>query len=165
MRDSIVIIQNDSPMGQSFSPSFSSVDFIQLGMGDGKADGLGATIYLNLRGGSFTGPILGSTTPVSMPDYYGFQATTFYFPASVSVTPSTQYFFEIVVQSGGTWVTGPSGFYKYAGGTEFNQGVADPLNDLWFQEGIVVPEPSAAWLALLGGGALVYARRKRRVSS
>ena len=158
-------IQSASPLGQSFTPSLSAIDYIQLGMGVGNRDGLGAAVYVNLMSTSFTGPIIGSTTPVVMPYGYGFQATTFYFPASVSVTPGTQYYFRIIVQSGGTWNTGPAGPYNYAGGTGYGLGVAVPNEDLWFQEGIVVPEPSAAWFALLGGGALVYARHKRRVTS
>jgi len=41
----------------------------------------------------------------------------------------------------------------YAGGTEFLQGQPGN-NDLWFREGIVIPEPSATSLFVAGFGVL-----------
>jgi hypothetical protein len=46
----------------------------------------------------------------------------------------------------------------YAGGTEFLQGQPGN-NDLWFREGIVVPEAGTWALLVIGCGLLVWRRR------
>jgi hypothetical protein len=46
-------LQNSTPTGQSFTPSLSAVGFVRLNLNDpNPINGLGATIYLNLRTGS-----------------------------------------------------------------------------------------------------------------
>src|SRR6185369_273897 len=63
-------IQLDQP-GQSFTPSLSSVGFIRLFLQDGRpGNSSGATVHINLRGTSITGPILGSTDGVFMDDSF-----------------------------------------------------------------------------------------------
>jgi hypothetical protein len=153
-------IQDYQPMGQSFTPSLAAVGFIQLQLYDpGPINTSGATIYLNLRSGSFTGTILSSTTPVFMPPGYGYGSpaplTTFLFPTAVSVTSGMTYFFDINVEAGSApWKVGAmERGNTYSGGSDFVNGTANPNgHDLLFTEGVVVPEPSAAWGALLGGG-------------
>jgi hypothetical protein len=97
-----------------------------------------------------------------MPDSFGWGTrgyVNFFFPIPVAVTPGVTYYFNPVVQSGDNWdIVGYN--YGYAGGTAYFKGVADPLEDLWFREGIVVPEPSSALLISIGAGALVYVRRR-----
>jgi len=153
----LAVIQVQQP-GQSFTPLLSSVGFIRLALQDlNVGNSLGATIYVNLRTDSITGPILSSTGAVFMPDAF-FGVTDFFFSTPVSVTPGVIYYFQPVVQSGDGWAV--AGYhYNYSGGTEFLQGVAFPGSDLWFREGIVVPEPSSGLLILLGVVALVCFRR------
>ena len=150
--------------GQSFTPSLSGVDFIRLTFNDGDlSDGLGATIYLNLRSTSITGPVLGTTAPVSMPN--GFSGVVnFFFPNTVSLAPATVYYFDLGLQSGGTWNVDVEGFH-YPGGEAFKQGSPYPGSDYWFREGLyVVPEPSPAVLSALGGALLGLLRRCRSVT-
>jgi hypothetical protein len=80
----------------------------------------------------------------------------------VTVTPGQTYYFQVVEQSGDdTWgITGDPD-YRYPGGTLFLNGVAVPHSDLWFREGIVVPEPSSMMLLLLGAGVFAYFRRAK----
>jgi len=148
------------PLGQSFTPALSSVGFVTLFIDvDPSAE---ATIYVNLRSTSITGTILGSTTPVFFPNSFGdYDYPIFYFPTAISVTPGVQYFLQPIVQSGDTF--GIFDFYgSYVGGNLIAGGVVIPNHELWFQEGIVAaPEPSSAWLAILGGGVLFYARRRK----
>jgi hypothetical protein len=67
-----IIQQIASPYGQSFSPTLSSVGFIQLGFFDAnQGNGLGATVIVNLRSNAINGPVFASTTPVFMPDGFG----------------------------------------------------------------------------------------------
>jgi hypothetical protein len=155
-------IQGNEPIGQSFTPLLSSVGFVQLEPFDGNPNnGLGATLYVNLRSNSITGPILGSTDPVFLPDIpSGGGVTNFLFSTPVSVVPGITYFFEVVVQSGDFWTLNTLGANDYSRGAMFLQGVAQPLNDLWFREGVIVPEPSTAAL-LVAAGALLCVRRKK----
>jgi hypothetical protein len=93
-------INQDAPLGQSFTPALSSVGFVRIWSLDlGKVDSLGANIYVNLRSGSITGPILGTSDTIDFPAFVNgntnqfFAAfTNFVFAAPVAVTPGTQYY-------------------------------------------------------------------------
>ena len=156
-------IQAEQPMGQSFTPTLSSVGFVQLEFIDAHAgNGVGATVYVNLRADSLTGTILDSTAPVFMPDGFNDGITNFFFATPVAVTLGTTYYLQPVVQSGEDWgiVAGP---YNYPGGTFFLNGAPDPNGfDAWFREGALVPEPSSGLLVLLGVGVIGAAKRLRR---
>lgn len=153
---------NFQPYGQSFTPSLSSVGFVQLRFADLNVDGQGATVYVNLLENSITGNVLSSTSPVFMDD--GFQGfTNFFFPSPVLVTSNTTYFFQPVLQSGDSTLNALEYFYNYAGGTAFHSGAPISDVDLWFREGIVaVPEPSTVSLFLCGAGALFIFRLKKK---
>jgi hypothetical protein len=158
-------IQLDQPMGQSFTPTLSSVGFVQLNFND-LSSGLGATVYLNLWSDSISnGTLLASTDPVFMPGgNYFHLVTNFMFSASVSVTPGTTYYLQPLIQSGdaSTALTVvDSVAFNYSGGTFYASGTPDPNGqDLWFREGIItVPEPTASLLILLGGGLFLFVRR------
>lgn len=150
------------PMGQSFTPSFSSIGFVQLYLYDGDVlNNLGSTVYVNLRSNSITGTILGSSLAVFMPDGF-LDVTNFIFSTPVAVVPGVTYYLQPTIQSGsqgwGSGVTDAS----YAGGIAFVEGSAWPNHNLWFREGIVaVPEPTSALLVLLGSGAWLFLRRTR----
>jgi hypothetical protein len=156
-------IQAYQPIGQSFTPAISSVGFIRLGFYE-FSNGLGSTVYVNLRANSITGPILGSTAPVFLPDGFGFGGsrgyTNFLFSTPISVTPGTMYYFQPVLQSGDITCSIVSYHYVYSGGTSYFNGIARKSWNLWFREGILVPEPSALSL-LIGSGALFYVRHKQ----
>jgi len=147
------------PLGQSFTPTLTSIGFVALFIDGGSSE---ATIYVDLRSTSITGPILGSTTPAFFPNFYYANAyPTFYFPTAISVTPGVQYFFQPIIQSGDT-----VGIFEsdgsYVGGNLIEEGVVIPNHNLWFQEGIVAaPEPSSSLLLLVGSGILFYARRRK----
>jgi PEP-CTERM motif len=155
-------IQEGQPTGQSFTPSLSSVGFVQLEfLNPLPGNSLGATVYVNLLADSITGPVIESTAPVTMPA--GIVIETFLFSTPASVTPGTTYYFQPeVVQPGSDdpWYVDVSEFFNYSGGSFYYNGTADLSSDLWFREGMVVPEPSPSWLVLLGSGVLFYARRK-----
>lgn len=154
------VIQANGPVGQSFTPLLPGVGFVRLFLFDLSLNGIGATIFLNLRSDSMTGPILGSTQPVFMAD--GFTGrTNFFFPTEVAVSPGTTYIFELVVQSGDNWRVIDDSQFNYPGGTAFGQGLPAPPFDLWFREGIIVPEPSTGLLGLIGSVVLLYRQRTR----
>ena len=151
-------IQNQQPMGQSFTPSLSAVGFVQFMFLDSTGN-QGATVYINLLSDSITGSVVAATSPVFMPN--GFNGiTNFFFPSNVSVQSGVEYFFRPVLLSGDN--TGlKADIFNYSLGTAIF--VGQPSNagvDFWFREGIVVPEPSS--FALLGISALAvfFSRHK-----
>ncbi|MDE3066743.1 MAG: hypothetical protein KGJ60_04240 [Verrucomicrobiota bacterium] len=154
-------IQLNQPMGLSFTPTLTSVGFIQLSLIDPVSNGAGATVYLNLWAGSIGGTLLGSTTPVYIPDYFGNAPTNFFFSTPVSVTPGTTYYFQPMLEARSDNADAIYYHYGYSGGTMILNGAPYPPWDLWFREGIyAVPEPSPVWLAFLGSAIFLYARRK-----
>ncbi|PYJ05750.1 MAG: hypothetical protein DME25_07885 [Verrucomicrobia bacterium] len=151
-------IQQFQPIGQSFTPTLPSIGFVQFDLYDDRSlNGLGATLYVNLRANSITGAVVSSTTPVFLPDD-SFGVVSFLFPTPAPLAPGTTYYLEPVVQSGDLWLVNGGG-NPYPRGTAFIRG-ADIGEDLWFREGIIVPEPSAAWLTLVGVGVSLYASRR-----
>jgi hypothetical protein len=145
---------------QSFTPTLPEVGFVRLKTSDASTgDQMGVSLIVNLRAESVTGTILSSTDPVLLANGFAGVAD-FLFPTPVPVTPGVPYYFEPIVQSGGLWSI-DIGSYNYPGGTAFEQGFALP-SDLWFREGIVVPEPSIVWLGLAGAVVLICRRRELR---
>lgn len=149
------------PWGQSFTPALNGVDFIRLELVDGSVgDTLGATMHINLMSGSISGPVIASTSPLTMANGFTGPAT-FHFPSKVFLTPGTMYFFTPVEESGGDWHIAAESYF-YIGGNSYNAGVIYPGGNLWFREGLVVPEPSTLALALLAIGGLLFASRAHR---
>lgn len=150
-------------VGQSFTPSLSTVGFIRVKLYDGvPANGVGATLVMNLRSNAINGPILGTTTLTLANGFSG--STNFIFGTAIPVVPSLTYFFETTVQSGDDWGIRtmdstvidnyPNGF-TYAGPNTFTGG------DVWFREGIIaVPEPTLISLLIIGGLGVCYGRRR-----
>ena len=140
--------------GQSFIPTFSSIQFIQLNFEDSnRSNGLGASVYLSLRSGSITGAVLATTAPVFLPDGFGYPnggntgnpnggPTNFFFATPVIVTPGTTYYFDLNVISGGDAFLVDAYHYGYSNGQLFILGQPSIGNDMWFREGIIVPKPS-----------------------
>jgi len=150
------------PSGQSFIPTFSSVGFVQFYFTDAGNNSLGSTIAVNLWSGSIgTGTLLGTSASVSMPDLFTGQST-FFFTAPIDLNPGTTYYFQPVIQSGDPFQIGVGGL-TYPNGQAYFQGTAHPNLDIWFREGIVVPEPSIFSLSILGlFGFCVLSRSQRR---
>ena len=142
------------PVGQSFIPTLPSIGFVQLNLFCNS----GATVLVNVRADSITGTILGSSSLVFIPDLFS-GVSDFLFSTPVSLTPGVTYYLQPVIQSGGavsSYVTDGS----YPGGTEIIQGSPISFRDLWFREGIVVPEPSSLTLIVLPS-VLLFVTRKR----
>jgi hypothetical protein len=145
--------------GQSFTPSLAGIDFIRLSLADGNlTDGLGSTWFLNLRSTSITGPILGTTASVDLPDKFA-GATDFFFPSTISLATGTVYFFDVNSADGGAWNIFISNF-NYPGGIAWANDIPRNAADYWFREGIIVPEPSSAALLFVAMGSVWVLRRR-----
>lgn len=163
-------LQAGSPTGQSFTPALAEIGFVQFVLFDvNNGNGLGATVFVNVRSGGITGPILGTSESVTMPDSFGQTSTgngppvsVFLFAATINLQPGTIYYLEPVVQSGDQWAIRGSEF-GYAGGAGIINGLPTANGvDTWFREGVyIVPEPSAFAVVLLGAGVFAWRRRQK----
>jgi hypothetical protein len=153
---------NQMPIGQSFTPALDSIGFVDLLLVNN--DSLARSVAVNIRSGSLTGAILGTSLPVALPSL-SVGTNNFLFSNPIALTPGTQYYFEPVLVGGGINVLAEFTFIQYSGGQATIGGTAKPTEDFWFREGVVtnVPEPSLAALLLIGSGVMYCRRRKWRV--
>jgi hypothetical protein len=158
-------IQQLSPYGQSFTPTLSGIDFIRLNLNDNNPNNsAGATLYLNLRSNSISGTILATTAPVTLTNAFT-GPVSFFLPTTTSLTPSSSYVFEIVAVSGSDPWNAIAGELNYPGGFVYANGFPAFASDLWFREGMVVPEPASGILLVAGASLLFLARRRRAVAN
>src|ERR1041385_1715268 len=108
------LIPDFGAVAQSFTPAFSAVGFVQFETFIPAISG-GETLVVNLRAGTYDGPIVSSTTPVFIV-YKGLQDGTFYFPNNVPVVPNQLYFFEPTLLSTGSLSIGYKPSSTYSGG-------------------------------------------------
>jgi hypothetical protein len=116
---------------------------------------------VNLLSDSITGTVLSATSPVFMPDGFSAGRTNFFFPNPVPVNPGTTYYFQPVTLPGSDnlWGIIENPNYNYAGGTAFVSGApTSPASQLWFREGILVPEPSSMLLFCAGTAVVAVCR-------
>jgi hypothetical protein len=97
-------------------------------------------LRVNLREATIDGPLVGSSSPVVLPDC--FKGITFFgFPSLIALTPEQTYAIEVVVTSednwGVVWQQVPDSYSR--GESIVLRGSGD--GDLWFQEGLGSPTP------------------------
>jgi hypothetical protein len=139
-----------SPIGQSFTPTLTSLNFVNL-LTDIQGSTAPFTLEVNIRSGSISGTILGMSQPtiVNPPSLFTLIVTPFTFSTPVTLVPGDFYVMEVVAVSGDTLLTSTD-TNNYANGTQILGGLAQPNNDLWFQEGISTPEPGTLLLLATG---------------
>jgi hypothetical protein len=142
------------PLWQPFVPTLSSISFVQLEISDYlDTNPNGATIGVTLWSGSPQAPtfIAGTEKVYLPPDFNNEQLTysgvaTFYFATPIAMIPGqTYYLLPTELTGDDVWsiaVTDNTYTYSLYG---FNG------TELWFREGVTVPEPSDLVLLAMGG--------------
>lgn len=154
----------NSPVGQEFVPSFTSLDVVELLTRDSIfGGGTGTALSVTVRAGSITGTVLGASLPVLLPA--GFDGWThFDFPTPVALVPGNVYVMEIGLTPGTEWTLAGSDSNAYLPGCLILNGSLACGYDAAFREGPAaveeVPEPSA--MLILSGGLLALGRLRRR---
>jgi hypothetical protein len=131
-------IKTLGPVGQTFRPTFAGLDAIELwteDQWDAECSGPGARLLVNLREETIEGPLVGSSSPVALPDCFK-GVTHFGFPALVALTPDKVYVIEVVVTSGDNWgVVWQQVPDAYPHGKSIVLGASGDT-DLWLREGL-----------------------------
>ncbi|HOY58854.1 MAG TPA: hypothetical protein PK640_12065 [Verrucomicrobiota bacterium] len=171
-------VRTNSAFAQSFEPTLDEVGFVEIAFRYGLSSDslLSETLYLNLREGSVTGPILGSTPALVFthasgdPGWGVTHVQDFLFPEAVGVNPGEKYFIEVVHVSGddliGVAIVAPKTIGEpdyYPSGELFLTGRPYRGSDMWFREGILIPEPGTASLMVLGAALLMWHSGCRRI--
>lgn len=145
--------------GQSFTPTLSRIDAIQLLMGD---DGTDVVKILNGLAGSdgLGGAVIGTSDPVSVHTSIVHELIQFDFPLGVTLMPGETYV-ALLSHQDGSGVDGVSfSDDLYSGGQFLEQGFS--LNsfsrDMIFSEGLT-PEPAPIALVALGLAAFLILTR------
>jgi hypothetical protein len=162
------------PLGQQFVPTLTSMNFLKLWLEDAASnDPATATVQVNIRAGSISGTVLGTSTvvvPAEINLSGGTTLTEFDFSSPISLTPGSTYVIQAAEVNGTVdnasfgWVGGPLGNSTYAPGEAYIHGTLQPTFDFAFEEGVQsVPEPST-WLmaatAAIASAICVLTRRR-----
>lgn len=147
----------DQPLGQAFTPTQSSMDVAAFNLSNVSTSP--AEVEMNILSGSITGTVLGTSMPVTIPGAT-FGSYDFFFAAPIDLTPGMQYYLQPVTVSGSGIDANTVNVPVPTGGAIYN-GVLHNGFDFWYQEGIVVPEPSLSALFVVASG-IVFLRRRRK---
>jgi hypothetical protein len=145
---------------QSFVPTLSSIDFVQLEITDyPDSSTSGAKLAVGIYSGSPSdSTLLASSELVSLPANFNNDGigtsgiATFYFATAISITPEEIYYIEPVKITGDDlWSAAVTGNTYALGQLYDDANSLTPRTDLWFREGETVPEPSELALWTIGG--------------
>lgn len=150
----------NTPLGQPFTPTESSMDAAAFFLSVANL-GTDGDVEIEVRNGSVTGAIIGTSNPETVVGSGGVYYFTFSSP--VTLTPGAEYYLQ-PIEISGSRIAAQLGNVLSGGQATFGGVTYHDLN-FWFEEGVqVVPEPSLAALFFIGGGIAYCHRRKRRVT-
>jgi PEP-CTERM motif len=155
--DTFFVVLPGESVAQSFVPTLSGLDAVELFTDTP----LRTELSLNIRSGTFNGPIVGTSLLTPLPQ--GIAIPHFDFASTVPLTPGALYFIEFTRLPLGPNIGGKAS-NPYPAGAFLHDGVeTKPGQDAYFVEGLhassAVPEPSTVLLVLSGLVGVVVRRR------
>jgi len=135
-----------SPLGQSFVPSSTGLDAVELVIFGTCPIGQTANVTVQIRSGSITGEIVGTSSTVPVPCVAFHYIAHFDFPVPITLDPGATCVIEVVAAPLNPGDSVGVMFHNtnpYAAGSAILQGIADPARDFWFREGAAVATPTA----------------------
>ena len=145
-------LKNGFPVAQEFVPQLAGLDFVDLVMGSVEVDP-GATFQVTIRQSQITGTVLGTSEAVQGFGQAAPSIAHFTFASTVPLTPGNAYVLELLYAPS-RWTVGADPSAAYADGRMIGGGGSLDNYDLWFREGIGVPEASCLVLFLVGAVTL-----------
>jgi large repetitive protein len=137
----------DIPLGQEFKPTQTSLSFVELFIEDAGSDiGPGANFQVKIHSGTITGPVLGTSSTVFVPDGTntgGGSTWTHFDLTPIALTPNATYVMEVtqvgsIVAGNSNYMlvgTNPSGTDVYPAGRAILKTPVTNNLDFLFREG------------------------------
>ncbi len=150
-----------APLGQTFTPTLSGLNFVTIKLGAGLSPFEGAIAAIEIRTG-VNGALVGTSKPTTIPaSQFDMRLTDyrFDFAQTAVLTPGGLYSWTVKPISGMVMVGGSEADYER--GEYVRWGERETGLDMYFIEGLIVPEPSALPLAAIGFGGIVRRRASR----
>lgn len=159
-------LQVSTPVGQEFVPTLNAMNFVEAAFTTREGGSSLITMQVLIHASTITGPVVGSSTMDTFSAPYNFGGFggvhRFEFSSTVPLVVGNVYVMDFVQQTpvGNFIGTDPS--MAYTSGQMIRGGVPFDGFDLWFREGLAVPEPSTALLVLLGFSLFFLIFRRQR---
>lgn len=131
-------------IGQEFTPTLTSVNFVELFMKDAECattppphGDAALQVKVNIHGATINGPVIGASIVASLAPCFD-DIARFQFPSVVPLVPGSVYVLEPVYVGGREAMVGAAVSDTYSGGAAISLGQRYTNSDLWFREGILV---------------------------
>lgn len=145
---STIDVLNATPLGQSFVPANTELNFVEFNLQDSSDTATGSHAYVNIRYGDINGPVIVSSEILYLRDCFNLQQepgcraaggapapARFLFTEDVSVEPGETYVLELVAIPGmDRFSAGIAARDIYSGGGYYKNG-EHSAQDLWFRVG------------------------------
>ena len=131
--------RNEEPVGQEFVPQMSSLDVVELVVGN--TGGVTATVAIRIRFHTIFGPVVATSNPLILPHPTTRSWQHLDFASPVALVPGELYVIEFVDLTGLGNAVAWGAYNSYAPGRAVFGDLFDDMSDFSFREGPMSPVP------------------------